>query len=82
MHLARELLRLLLETIACFLFYFRINILVLKTAGPLMYSKIAIVLLVLFLGSFDFLSAETWPTWRGPNGNGFTPETKTPVTWD
>jgi outer membrane protein assembly factor BamB len=47
-----------------------------------MHSKFAIVLLVLFLGSSDFLSAETWPSWRGPNGNGFTSETKTPVTWD
>ena len=47
-----------------------------------MYSKISVVLLVLILGSIDTLSAETWPTWRGPNGNGFTPESKIPVTWD
>ena len=27
-------------------------------------------------------SAEDWPTWRGPAGNGVSSETELPITWD
>ncbi|MEY4565882.1 MAG: hypothetical protein RLY14_852 [Planctomycetota bacterium] len=47
-----------------------------------MQQNSIVVFFSTFLVISHFLSAETWPTWRGPNGNGFTSENKTPVTWD
>ncbi|HSF20070.1 MAG TPA: PQQ-binding-like beta-propeller repeat protein [Vicinamibacteria bacterium] len=31
--------------------------------------------------TFALASAEDWPQWRGPNGNGVSPEKGLPVTW-
>ena len=40
----------------------------------------AIVLLVTFLSTTAVLSAN-WPAWRGPSGDGVSPEKNLPVKW-
>lgn len=44
-----------------------------------MHRKNLIPLILLFTGALA--AAEDWPQWRGPDGNGVSPETGLPVTW-
>ncbi|HXV62302.1 MAG TPA: PQQ-binding-like beta-propeller repeat protein [Vicinamibacteria bacterium] len=44
-----------------------------------MHESISTVLSL--LTTFALASAEDWPQWRGPNGNGVSPEKGLPVTW-
>jgi len=39
-------------------------------------------LLFLLLHSSSFIHAQNWPCWRGPNGDGTSPETTLPTQWD
>lgn len=40
----------------------------------------AILMFILLLG-FPGLHAANWPQWRGPNGDGISPESRVPVKW-
>ncbi|HYV35718.1 MAG TPA: serine/threonine protein kinase, partial [Gemmataceae bacterium] len=37
-------------------------------------------LLFISLGSLAY--ADNWPSWRGPDANGISKETKLPLVWD
>ncbi len=39
-------------------------------------------LLLLFISSATVINAQNWPCWRGPNGDGTSPETGLPTKWD
>lgn len=47
---------------------------------PLTITRTLLPLLVTLLGS-SRCSAENWPAWRGPRGDGVSVETNTPVAW-
>lgn len=40
------------------------------------------VLLILTTTFFSEIHAQNWPCWRGPNGDGTSPEINLPVKWD
>ena len=37
---------------------------------------------LLILNNVSVMRAQNWPCWRGPNGDGTSPETNLPVRWD
>ncbi len=45
-------------------------------------SSSLIVGLTFLIVNTQLTTAEDWPTWRGPTGNGVSTETELPVTWD
>ena len=45
-------------------------------------SNSLIVGLTFLIVNTQLTTAEDWPTWRGPTGNGVSTETELPVTWD
>ncbi len=45
-------------------------------------SSSLIVALTFLIVNTQLTTAEDWPTWRGPTGNGVSTETELPVTWD
>ena len=42
--------------------------------------RTSLTVLLLFI-TCALANAEDWPQWRGPNGNGVSPETDLPLTW-
>jgi outer membrane protein assembly factor BamB len=40
------------------------------------------VLFLLILNVMSVIQAQNWPGWRGPNGDGTSPEANLPVKWD
>ncbi len=45
-------------------------------------GMVAIVMLALFVGHPDIGTAEDWPCWRGPRGDGTSLETGIPTEWN
>ena len=43
---------------------------------------IYLILLLLTINAMSVAHAQNWPCWRGPNGDGTSPETNLPVKWD
>jgi len=48
------------------------------TRNPILFALLSLTLAVSSLG---VLPAADWATWRGPNSDGFSPETNLPDTW-
>jgi outer membrane protein assembly factor BamB len=44
--------------------------------------RIGLMISVWLVLGVNFLSAENWPGWRGPRGDGTSQETKVPTTWN
>ena len=45
-------------------------------------TNIVLLLLMVLAMSMTTASAENWPAWRGPRGDGTSSETNVPTTWD
>jgi hypothetical protein len=44
--------------------------------------SLSFLFFLLILNSVSVIQAQNWPCWRGPNGDGTSPETSLPVKWD
>ena len=44
--------------------------------------SLSFLFFLLILNSVSEIQAQNWPCWRGPNGDGTSPETSLPVKWD
>ncbi|MBK7711333.1 MAG: PQQ-binding-like beta-propeller repeat protein [Bacteroidales bacterium] len=46
------------------------------------YRFLTFILLILITGTLSDATAQNWPCWRGPNGDGTSTETRLPTRWD
>ena len=44
--------------------------------------SLSFLFFLLILNNVSVIRAQNWPCWRGPNGDGTSPETNLPVKWD